>query len=160
MRKLGLLVLMLAGTPLAAQQPRRQALEQRIMEQFFENYRRQAALTPEQFNRFRGVATKSLQQRRERQQQERQLWMALEEQMRPGMAANPDSVTRIMDRIVALRLASVDQLKAEDKEYAAFLSPIQRAQLFLSFERLQRNIEDLIRRRLQGSGPPDGLPEP
>lgn len=163
MRGLGVLLMILVAVPLAAQQPRRQALEQRIVEQFYENYRRQAALSPEQFNRFRGVATRALQQRRDRTQRERRLWMALEEQMRPGMAANSDSVTKLMDGIVALRLANVDQLKADDKEYATFLSPVQRAQLFLAFERFQRNIEDLIRRRLQGGIQPGGggdVPEP
>jgi hypothetical protein len=158
-----LLLLVLMAAPAGAQQARRQVLEQRIIEQFYENFRRQAALTPDQFTRFRTVAARSLQQRRERQQRERQLWMALEEQMRPGMAANPDSVTKLMDGIVAARLANVDQLKADDREYAAFLTPVQRAQLFLAFERFQRNIEELIRRRLQGAGQPGGggnLPEP
>lgn len=154
----------LAAGPLAAQQPgapRRQMLETRISEQFFENYRRQAALMPEQFNRFRAIATRSFQQRRERQQRERDLWLSLEAQMRPGVAAAPDSVNRLLDGIVALRLANVDQFKADDKEYATFLSPVQRAQLFLATERLQRNIEDMIRRRMQpAGGAPGGFPEP
>ncbi len=146
--------------PLAAQQgpPRRQALEARISEQFMENYRRQAALTPEQYSRFRAIALRSFQLRRERQQQERDLWMSLEGQMRPGIAANADSVTRYLERIVALRVAAVDQLKADDREYAAFLSPVQRAQLFLAIERLQRSVEDMIRRRVQQEGAPPGSP--
>jgi len=164
MRRFGLLLVGLLAAPLAAQQPRRQVLEQRIIEQFHENYRRQAGLTPDQFNRFRGIATRSLQLRRERQQRERQLWMLLEDQMRPGMAASADSVQKLMDGIVALRLAGVEQFKADDREYAAFLTPVQRAQLFLQFERFQRNIEDMIRRRLQGGVPPGGAgadpPEP
>lgn len=163
MRRLTLLAAALVVAPLAAQQepPRRQILEQRITEQFYENYRRQAGLTPEQFTRFRTIAARSFQQRRERQQRERGLWMSLEGQMRPGVAANPDSVNKLLEGIVALRLAQVDQLKAEDKEYAAFLTPVQRAQLFLAVERFQQNIQDMIRRRMQqGGAPPNEFPEP
>ena len=72
--------------------------------------------------------------------------------MRPGVAASPDSVTKLLDAIVATRAAAVDQLRADQKEYALFLSPVQRAQLFLAFERLQRNIEDVIQRRMQRQG--------
>lgn len=162
MRRLSLLAVMLVAAPLAAQQPAlRQALEQRIIEQFYENYRRQAALTPDQFNRFRTIASRSFQQRRERQQRERGLWMSLEGQMRPGVAANPDSVNKLLEGIVASRLAQVDQLRAEDKEYATFLTPVQRAQLFLAVERFQQNIQEMIRRRMQQGGrPPGEFPEP
>lgn len=162
-----LLAALVLSAPLAAQQPgaprQRQMLEARIVEQFFENYRRLAGLTPEQYTRFRAVATRSFQQRRERQQRERERWFALEEQMRPGVAANPDSVSKLLDGIVALRVAQVDQLKADDREFAAFLSPVQRAQLFLATERFQQNIQELIRRgmqRQQGGEPPSDFPEP
>lgn len=164
-RRIALLAALVLAAPLTAQQqarPGRPILEARIAEQFFENYRRLAGLTPEQFNRFRAVATRSFQQRRERQQRERDLWFSLEGQMRPGVAANPDSVNRLLDGIVAIRAAQTDQLKADDKEFATFLSPIQRAQLFLATERFQRNIEDLMRRGMQRQqgGAPQDFPEP
>ena len=98
---------------------------------------------------FRAVAQRSFQQRRERQQKERELWASLESQMRPGVAANADSVTRLLDAIVAIRTSALDQAKADQREFSTFLSPVQRAQLFLAFERLQRNIEDQIQRRMQ-----------
>src|SRR2546430_15577876 len=83
--------------------------------------------------------------------------------MRPGFAANADSVSRLLDAIVASRAAAVEQLRADEREFATFLSPVQRAQLFLQLERLQRNIEAAIRRRMQQAGgapdtePPDRL---
>src|SRR5262245_23529161 len=95
-----LLVILVFAAPLSAQQGgRRPVLEARIMEQFFENYRRQAGLSPEQFNRFKATATRSFQQIRERQMRERELFLALETQMRPGVAANPDSVSKLLDAI-------------------------------------------------------------
>ena len=147
------MLLVLLATPLRAQgQPQREALMRQVTERFLENYRQQAGLTPEQNQKFRTLAQRSFEQRRERQQKEQELWRALGVQMRPGVAASPDSVTKLLDAIVATRTATVDQLRADQKEYAAFLSPVQRAQLFLAFERLQRNIEDLIQRRMQRQG--------
>lgn len=158
MRRVWILSLWLVATPLWAQNqgPRREALMSQISERFMENYRQQAGLTPDQYQKFRTVAERSFQQRRERQQTEQRLWRALEEQMRPGIAANPDSVTKLLDAIVAARAGALDQIRADQKEYATFLSPVQRAQLFLAIERLQRNIEDMMRRRMGGGGLPGG----
>ena len=154
------LLLFLAPT-LRAQNPGpvRQALIQRITQQFMENYRNQAGLTPEQYQRFRTVAQRSFEARQERQRKEQELWRALQAQMRPGFAANADSVSRLLDAIVASRAAAVEQLRADEREFATFLSPVQRAQLFLQLERLQRNIEATIRRRMQqAGGAPDTEP--
>jgi len=110
----------------------------------------------EQNQKLRALSQRSFDQRRERQQKEQELWRALQMQMRPGIAADADSVNRLLDAILASRAAAVEQLRADQKEYAAFLSPVQRAQLFLAFERLQRNIQSLVQQRLrQNSAPPD-----
>jgi hypothetical protein len=160
MHRAWLVALGLFTTPLWAQQqlPRRQALIQQITERFMGNFRQQAGLTPEQYQKFRGVAQRSFQERRLRQQQEQEFWRALESQMRPGVAANPDSVTKLLDGIVAIRTANLEALRADQKEYATFLSPVQRAHLFLQFERLQRNIEEMIQQRIQRGGR-QGAPE-
>jgi hypothetical protein len=143
----------LFATPMWAQQgPRREQVMNQITERFMENYRQQAGLTPDQNQKFRAVAQRSFEQRRDRQQKEQELWRALEMQMRPGVAANPDSVSKLLDAIVAVRATAVDQMRADYKEFSTFLSPVQRGQLFIQFERLQRNIEDLIQRRMQRAG--------
>ncbi len=155
MRRAWLLGCALLASPLAAQVQRpaaREALILRITEQFMDNYRRQAGLTPEQYDKFRAVAMRSFQQRRERQQREQELWQSLQLQMRPGMAAQPDSVSRLLDAIVAVRAGATDQLRADLRDYAAFLTPVQRGQLFIQYERLQRNIEDLIQQRVRRGG--------
>ena len=158
MRRACILVLLIVAGPLRAQDQgaRRQQLMEQIANRFMENYREQAGLTPDQYQKFRGVAQRSFEQRRDRQEKEQVLWRALEGQMRPGMAANPDSVAKLLDAIVAARAAALDQIRLEQKEYATFLGPVQRAQLFLMFERLQRNVEEMIRRRMERGGPRPG----
>ncbi|MBI2073331.1 MAG: hypothetical protein HYT81_09935 [Gemmatimonadetes bacterium] len=146
MRKLWILGLCLAATPVLAQQgppPGVQLLRQRVMEQFLATYRNQAGLTPEQDRRFTEVFRRSLDQRRD----------------------NPDSLTKLLDGVIAQRAAMVEQTRAEQREYVPFLSPVQRAQLALMWERLQQQVEGIVRRRMEMQGrpgrmPPDTMPFP
>ena len=165
-------LLVLIASPLWAQQgppgggpggPGAEALRQQVMTRFLQAYRSQAGLTPDQDRRFMEVFRRSVDQRRELQQRQQQLWQALEGQMRPGVAANQDSVTKLLDAIVAQQAAVVEQTRSEQRDYAQFLSPVQRGQLVLMTERFQQQVQDVIRRRMQmrqgGRMRPDTLPE-
>ncbi len=90
---------------------------------------------------------RSFEERREIQRAEREAWRALEGQMRPGVAADPDSLEALIGAIVDARARSIERLRAELDEFATFLNPVQRAQLLISMERLQRNAKEIIRRR-------------
>lgn len=161
MRTFWILGLCLATTPVLGQQgppPGVQMLQERVMQQLLTTYRTQAGLTPEQDRRFTEVFRRSLEQRRTLQQRERQLWRALEGQMRPGVAANPDSVSKLLDGVIAQRAAQVEQARAEQREYAEFLTPVQRGQLVLMMERLQQQVEGIVRRRMEMQGRPGRMP--
>jgi predicted phage gp36 major capsid-like protein len=145
------------GGGLVAQQPPvAERLRQQVMQRFLESYRVQAGLTPEQQEKFGEVFRRSLQRREELQRRQRELWEALEGQMRPGVAADPDSVTKLMDAILANGAALLEQTRSEQREYAAFLTPVQRAQLFILWERFQRQIEQVRWRMGPMRGPPGG----
>ena len=158
MHKLWTLGLVLLASPLWAQQrppaPGAEALRQQVMQRFLETYRNQAGLTPDQDRRFREVFRRSLDQRRDLQRREQEMWRALEGQMRPGLAANPDSVTRLLDAVMAQRAALVEQARSEQREYAQFLTPVQRGQLVLMVERFQQQVEGIVRRRMEMQGRP------
>lgn len=134
--------------------PMREALLRQVVERFIITVSEQAGLDAEQAERFRGDVESSFAGRREREQRERQVWRALESQMRPGVAADADSVARLLDALVALRNEDHDAFVSEMEGFATYLSPVQRAQVAMAFERLRRNVEDMIRRRMQqGPGP-------
>jgi len=169
MRKLWTLSLWLVATPMLAQQgppPRVQMLQEQVMQRFLTAYRNQAGLTPSQDRRFSEVFRRSLEERRALQQREQQLWRALEGQMRPGVGANPDSVTKLLDGVIAQRAAQVERARVEQREYAEFLTPVQRGQLVLMMERFQQQVEGIVRRRMEMQGgrpgrtPPDTMPLP
>jgi hypothetical protein len=142
--------------PLAAQQPDQpavEALRQQVMERLLQTYRNQAGLTPEQDRRFRDQFRRAMDQRHEIQQKEQALWRALDGQMRPGVAADPDSLNKLLDGITAQRSELVDLTRNEQREYAQYLTPVQRAQLALMWERFQRQVEQITRRRMEQRGP-------
>ena len=134
---------MLAMQPLAAQEPagRRQQLQQEVMRRFVENYRVQAGLDDEQFARFAEATRHSMERRTEALQRERQLWMALQAQMRPGVAADEDSLRTMMAALIDIQQEHVDEAREEMATAAEFLTPVQQAQLMLAVRRLQSQIE-------------------
>jgi hypothetical protein len=128
-------------------------LREQVVQRFIENYRTQAGLTDAQFDRFRTSVRRQWEARRGVEQRERAIVQALGGQLRPGVAADPDSVTRLLDALEAVQAERIDRLRSEQAEFREYLSPVQRAQLVLSFARLERQIEDLIRRRMEGAQP-------
>jgi hypothetical protein len=73
--------------------------------------------------------------------------LALQGQMRPGVAANPDSVRIYMDGIQRVRAQQLALDQEEDRELAAFLTPVQRARLQMMKARLLERANDLRRAR-------------
>lgn len=155
MRKLALACLVLIAAPAMGQQsPRAQeeTLRQQVMERFLQNYRDQAGLTDEQFQQFTDIALRSFRERRQLDVRQRQLMRALEGQLRPGVAADQDSLEVLLGGVTQVRQELVDLGKRDLEEYATFLNPVQQAQLILSIERFQQQIENILRRRAQQRG--------
>jgi hypothetical protein len=140
--------------PARAQQLRRE-LEQR----FAARLKEELALTDEQDGRVRAVMATYADRRRVLEGQERTLRQALTQQLRPGVAANADSVGHLVDAISAGRTSYAQLVQAEMKELATVLTPIQRGQLFLLRDRLLQRAMDLRQQRVQGGRPP-GPPGP
>jgi len=140
------------GQAQQGQMRQRQRLQQQVMQRYMQSYRQQAGLSDDQFRQFTEMTGRAFSQRAELREQERALWQALEEQMRPGVAADADSLTKLMDDIVEIQNEIVETERENQEELAKFLTPVQRAQLMLSQRRLQMNIEEIMRQRREGGG--------
>lgn len=152
MRFAGLVFLVsIAATPLVAQAgPNRAALQRQIIERIITNYANQAALSDDQLVRVRQTIGTVFAERREIEATQRQLMMGLERQLRPGVAASADSLAALITALDDNRQAFVDLQKRSQEEFATFLDPVQHAQMVLMLERFQRQVENMLRRRLQG----------
>ena len=69
------------------------------------------------------------------------------DQLRPGIAATPDSVARLTDELVDLRVRYAESFKAEQRELAQYLDPVQRAKITLLRDRLANRAQEFRRRR-------------
>jgi hypothetical protein len=137
---------LLAPAALAAQAggpPRGQMLRGRIEVAFLDQLSRQLALTPEQRTGVERVLTDWGTRRRTLETGERFLTMALSGQLRPGVAANADSVTRVVDRLLANRVRYAESFQGEMRDLNPILSPAQRGQFVLMREQIFRRIREL-----------------
>lgn len=151
------LALMLAAPTLVNAQagaaPRTQMLRGRIESAFLDQLSRQLALTPEQRTGVEKVLTDWGTRRRELETEERVLSMALGRQMRPGVAADADSVTRLVDRLLANRVDHAESFRGEMRDLAPILSPPQRGQFVMLRDQIFRRIRDLQEGRPVQSAP-------
>ena len=141
-------VLTLGAGPLWSQQqgpvrPGREELRRRVDERFTTRVREELGLTEQQGAKLRETATTFAGRRRELEARERTVRSALENQLRPGIAANRDSVARLTDALVDMRTAYAQSFRDEHREISKFLDPVQRAQLYMMRERLMRRVHEV-----------------
>lgn len=147
--------LALAATPrLLAQEPdaaprgaRAEALRERVRERFAQRVQQELDLTPEQMGRLRTTAGAYAGERRGIERQQHTLRDALARQLRPGSAASQDSVARLTDSLLALRVRYAESFQAEQAELSRYLDPVQRARLWVMRERLLVRARELRPRR-------------
>jgi hypothetical protein len=84
---------------------------------------------------------------------------ALAGQMRPGVAANQDSVSRLTDGLVNLRSSYAQTAREENNEMASYLTPVQRTQLLAMRERFLRRIQEIRQEQRARQGPLQELRE-
>ncbi|HKC46485.1 MAG TPA: hypothetical protein VKB63_02710 [Gemmatimonadales bacterium] len=157
MRTLWLALSMVAATTLAAQNPadsgmaedsgRIESLRQEVLVRYRLRAHELLGLNADQAARFDSAQSHAWDERRQYMTERRRINIALQYQMRPGVAANSDSVGKLLDarRRVTESLFRVDD--QEDHEMAGFLSPVQRAQYQEFRQRFRERIAEAVRNR-------------
>jgi len=151
-----LLLVCLAASALAAQNPsdtsdaaQTQQLRDQIRARWRQVVRRQLDLKPDQAGKLEETEARFATQRRAIAQRQRGVQEALRGQLQPGVAANADSVRRLMDARDQNRAALSQLERDEDKEMAGYLTPVQRARYQVLRQRLQERIVEMRRQRNQ-----------
>ncbi len=122
---------------------RREVLRQRIEERFTSRAKEELGLTDEQTARLRETSREFGGRRRELESRAWAIRDALSFQLRPGIAADRDSVAKLTDAATELRIAYAETFRDEMRETAKFLDPVQRAQLFTMRDRLLRKAREI-----------------
>lgn len=147
-----LALLLLVAAPLAAQQDypdstRVDELRRRIEDRFAARVQEELGLTDAQAAKMKATGGTYFSKRRGYETDERRLRSALASQLRPGVAANQDSVARLTDALLNLKLQYVQSYRDEMKEMSSYLNPVQRAQFFIMRERLLERVREARRAR-------------
>jgi hypothetical protein len=142
-----LLPLVSAGAQQADSTPKADSLRHRIEERFAARAQEELGLNNDQAAKLRASSREFGTRRRELFMRERSLRQGLEAQLRPGVAANQDSVAKLTDALVALRLTQAQASRDEMKELSKYLNPVQRARLFMMRERFAHRIREVQDRR-------------
>jgi Spy/CpxP family protein refolding chaperone len=139
-------VLLLAAAPALAAQGRSPTDTGRAnrMQRWQNRIRTEMGLTDDQAAKLRATQEKFGPQRRDVMQRARAIHKGLRSQLQPGVAANSDSVRKLLDARSQVRLALAQLDGAEDRELAAYLTPVQRARLEMRREHM------MMRRRMHG----------
>jgi len=126
-----------------------QQLRDQIRARWQQVVRRQLELKPDEAAKLQETEDRFASQRRAIAQRQRGVQEALRGQLQPGVAANADSVRRLMDARDQNRTALSQLERDEDKEMAGYLTPVQRARYQFLRQRLQERIVEMRRQRNQ-----------
>jgi Spy/CpxP family protein refolding chaperone len=133
----------------SAASPQAEQMRRQIETRFGQQVQQTLGLTDQQAVQLRATFQTYSQQRRAMERNERALKQALQGQLRPGVAANADSVAKVTDQLLALKVTYAETFVDENREMAKYLSAVQRAQFQVMRERLMARIEEIRRQRQQ-----------
>lgn len=128
-------------------------LREMVELRFGERMREELGLSDDQANRVRVALGGLAAKRRGMEQDERRLRQALAHQLRPGVAANPDSVAKLVDALTNHRVAYAQTFRDEMRELSTILNPVQRGQYLMMRDRLMQRIIELQQGRNEQAPP-------
>ncbi len=175
---MGLLLLLALPLPAIAQTPdsaadraavRRQAtgragratVEQRLVEErlraaiqqrFTQRVATQLNLEEKQLAELRATSAKYAQRRADLARRTAELRASLRRELRPGVAANNDSVNRAVKELAEVQVQRAQVQQQELEELSGVLTPVQRARYLVMQQRLRQLIERAAERRATQRG--------
>jgi hypothetical protein len=133
---------------------RAERLRRQIEQRFGERLKEQLGLSDEQASRLRVSLAAIAARRRGMEMDERRMRQALAFQLRPGIAANADSVAKLVDALTDHRIAYAQTFKDEMRELSTILNPVQRGQYLMLRDRLMQRAQELMQGRAGNQGIP------
>jgi len=133
----------LAETPAA----RRQQLEQQVRRSLWRVAKNRIGFTDDQMLQLERTSQRFDVQRRQLAQQERAQRVALRGQLLADSAANQAAIASSLDKLHELQRQRLDMQAEEQKEFATFMTPLQRAKFQALQEQVRKRLQELVRAR-------------
>ena len=128
---------------------RLEQLRQQVERRFEERLKEELGLTDEQASKLQVSLAALAARRRGMEQDERRMRQALAAQLRPGVAANSDSVAKLVDALTSHRVAYAQTFKDEMRDLSTILNPVQRGQYIMLRDRLMQRAQEIMQNRAE-----------
>jgi hypothetical protein len=132
---------------MGAAQANRQQLQRQIRESFWRAAKQRIGFSDEQMQRLEQTSQRFDQRRRQLAQQEKALRVSLRSQTLADSAANQPAIASSIDGLLQLQRQRVDLQIEEQKEFASFMTPLQRSKFLALQEQVKRRVQELQRNR-------------
>ena len=137
---------------------RAERLRLQIEQRFSERLREELGLSDDQAAKLRVSLATIAARRRGMEMDERRMRQALAAQLRPGIAANSDSVAKLVEALTNHRVAFAQTFRDEMRDLSTILNPVQRGQYLLLRDRLMQRAQELMQGRANQGIPPARRP--
>jgi len=127
------------------------ALERQFRERFAEVVRRRLNLNDSQMRQLGQVNGRYERERMMLLREERQMRQALRAEVLAGDSADQATVAGLLDRALKIQRQRLDITEREQRDLAAFMTPVQRAMYVGIQDDLRRRLEDIRQQRRPGA---------
>ena len=125
---------------------RMRELRARIEERWGQMVQQELQLNDQQMDRVRAATRAHQDRRRDLMRRRMDLERGIGRQMQPGVAANNDSLSRMLDAMGRLRVEDA-QSDGQLNRDLTFLTPVQRARFFMMQRRFEERLREIRERR-------------
>ena len=135
---------------------RTRMLREQVDERFGRMVKERLQLNDQQSQQLRTAMRANQDRRRNYMRRQMDLRRGIMGQMQPGVAANNDSLNRMLQEQGRLRV----EMAQSDEQFQrdlSFLTPVQRAQLMMMQQNFEERVRDIARRRMDQNGGRDGM---
>ncbi len=126
---------------------RRRQLEQQIRQQFWRVAKQRIGFTDDQMLSVERTSQRFDVRRRALAQQEKAQRVALRSQILADSTANQSAISASLDKLHDLQRQRLEMQSDEQKEYATFMTPLQRAKYLALQEQVRKRMQELVRAR-------------
>jgi hypothetical protein len=134
---------------------RTQQLRMQIEQRFGQRVQMELGLTDQQMDRLRAAERNTRDRHQALADREQDLRRAVGQQLKPGVAANADSLNRLLDAIAQNHVSRAQEEQQEMRDLAQFLTPVQRARLLMMRQQFMQRVQAIREGRWN---PPAGRP--
>jgi periplasmic protein CpxP/Spy len=129
----------------------REGLERQLRERFAEVVRRRLSLSDTQMRQLGQVNDRYERERMRLLREERQTRQALRAEVLAGDSANQTRVSELLDSALRIQRQRLDITEREQRDLAAFMTPLQRARYVGIQDDLRRRVEEMRQNRRTGA---------